>query len=97
MTAVKRMEIVVDSVELPRITAAIDAAGVSGYTILRGVEGKGDRGLRSGDQPADVLKNVMLIVAATPAQAETLAKKIHPMLKRFGGMCLVSDASWVDH
>jgi nitrogen regulatory protein PII len=97
VTPVKRVEIVVDSVELPRVLAAVKACGINGYTVLPGVEGDGDRGPRSGDQPANVMRNVMLLIACSPDQGIKLADKVRPMLKRFGGMCLITDATWVDH
>jgi hypothetical protein len=36
---VKRLEIVVDQAELPRLVDVLDAAAVEGYTILRDAQG----------------------------------------------------------
>jgi nitrogen regulatory protein PII len=88
MRPVKRLEIVVEAIELDNVIKVLDALGVVGYTILRHVGGRGDR---------YELENVYIIIACDAAQAAALVSAIRPILKRFGGMCLLSDAQWVIH
>jgi nitrogen regulatory protein PII len=97
MTPVKRIEIVADAVELPALIAALHHARASGWTIIRNIAGAGDRGERGADQPTDVLGNVMLVVACPEQQVSAIVEAVRPILRRFGGMCLVSDALWADH
>lgn len=61
MIKVKKIEVVVDSVGLPEILRLLDANGASGYTIIRDATGKGERGLRSGDELSDVFKNACVM------------------------------------
>ena len=44
MQPVKKLEIILDAPEEKTVTSLLDRIGVSGYTILRNVAGKGGRG-----------------------------------------------------
>jgi nitrogen regulatory protein PII len=97
MQAVKRVEIVTDTMELERVLELLEQAGVSGYTVIRNAEGKGHRGVRSGDDVSRVFQNSYVLTACTEAQVEKVVAAVRPVLKRVGGVCLVSDALWVLH
>ena len=97
MDAVKRIEIITDALEMREVTRVLDAHGVTGWTIVRDVEGRGERGVQSGDELTDVFKNSMLITACPAAKAEELVESLRKILRRRGGICLVSDAMWVRH
>jgi nitrogen regulatory protein PII len=97
MQAVKRVEIVTDTIELDRVLELLEKAGVSGYTVVRNAEGKGHRGVRSGDDVTRVFQNSYVLTACTAEQVERVVEAIRPVLKRVGGVCLVSDALWVLH
>lgn len=94
---VKRIEIITEAREMREVAAVLDALGVSGYTIIRDVEGKGGRGVQSGDELTDVFKNSYLLTTCAPERVEEVVEAIRPLLKRWGGVCLVSDARWVVH
>ncbi len=97
MRAVKRVEVVVESVHEHAVAKLIDQAGADGYTLLRNVVGHGERGERDAQGLTGVFRNVCFIVAVDPDQAETLAESVRPLLRDYGGLCLVSDAQRVDH
>lgn len=97
MEPIKRVEIVVGSFELENVLAMIEQSGASGYTVVREIFGKGHRGIRDGADISDAFRNTMILTACTDEQAKLLVEKVRPVLKKFGGMCLVSDASWVKH
>ena len=97
MQAVKRVEIVTDTLELDRILALLDKAGVSGYTVIRNAEGKGHRGIRSGDDLTSVFQNSYVLTTCSEEQLEKIVAAVRPVLKRIGGVCLVSDALWLIH
>jgi nitrogen regulatory protein PII len=97
MEAMKKLEIVVDSIELRRVTKALDGLGVSGYTIIREVEGKGGRGVQSGDELSDVFRNSYVMTVCEPERVDAIVATIRPMLKKRGGLCVVSDCAWVKH
>jgi nitrogen regulatory protein PII len=94
---VKRVEIVVDSVELNKVIQLLEAAQVKGYTAIKDVIGRGQSGLRDNDDPTGAMSNVYVLVACGEDQLTQVVENLRPLLQRFGGICLVSDAQWVIH
>jgi nitrogen regulatory protein PII len=97
MTSMKKVEIVIDALEVSAVTAVLDKAGVTGYTVVGEVTGKGSRRDRSSDDLAGSLKNCYVFAACPEARARAAAEAVRPMLRRFGGICLVTDCLWVEH
>lgn len=97
MQAAKKVEIICDTVEVKDVVKLLEGVGVTGYTIVRDVVGKGGRGSRRGDDLTDVFKNSMILTVCTPEQIPALVDAIRPILKRFGGICLISDTHYVIH
>jgi nitrogen regulatory protein P-II 1 len=95
MKPVKRLEIVVDEAELPRLLAALDAAGVAGYTVLRDAQGMGRRGRRGGDGLSGEFNNGVVIIAAPATDVQRIVDVVRPILVRHGGIALLSDSEWV--
>ncbi|MEW5771457.1 MAG: P-II family nitrogen regulator [Pseudomonadota bacterium] len=95
MKPVKRIEIVIEEVELDDLIAELDRIGVVGFTVVPGAGGRGERGVRYENLQG--LGNVLMTIACDAAQAEKVIEVIRPILKRYGGICLVSDALWVVH
>jgi nitrogen regulatory protein PII len=97
MKRVKRMEIVVDTLAVPKVLGALEASGLSGWTVVRDVTGKGERGLRAGDELTGVAGNGYVLTACEPEELARVTEAIRPILRTFGGVCLVSDAEWLLH
>lgn len=97
MQPVKRIEVIIDSPHLHSVVKVIEQAGISGYSVIRDVTGVGDRGARSGDELTDVFKNCYVMTACPEEKLSQLVVAIRPLLKQFGGVCLVSDAQWIIH
>jgi nitrogen regulatory protein PII len=97
MQNIKRVEIITEALEMREVIRVLNEQGVSGYSVIPTVVGKGERGAQSGDDLTDVFKNSLLITACAPERVEALVEAIRPILKRRGGICLVSDAQWVIH
>ncbi|WP_019498938.1 P-II family nitrogen regulator [Pseudanabaena sp. PCC 6802] len=92
MHAVKRLEIVSDSVELAKIVSALEKAGVSSYSVVRNVAGRLPGGMNSDDMAVTTLDSVYLLAFCLPDQVKPLVETIRPVLNKFGGACYVSDA-----
>jgi hypothetical protein len=60
-------------------------------------QGMGGRGERSGDELTSVFSNTYIMSACPPETAQKVAKELRPLLKRYGGACIISDALWVGH
>jgi nitrogen regulatory protein PII len=98
MRPCKRLEIVIERSQAHRVEHLLKEVGASGYTVIQNAGGGGDRGYRRADDVTDADENCVFIVAV---ERDTLVAAIvdgvRPMLQRFGGVCLVSDANWVIH
>lgn len=92
-----KIEIIVEANELRRVLRVFADLGVSGYTVLRDVEGKGDRGERSGDELSGIFENVYVMTVCDEAETMPIVDAIRPALKRRGGVCIVSDCLWTKH
>jgi len=95
MKPVKRIEIVIEEIELENVISELDRIGVVGYTIVPRATGRGERGVRY--ESVQGLGNVLMTIACDELQASRVIEVIRPILKRYGGVCLVSDAMWVVH
>lgn len=96
MKPVKRVEIVIESVAAPQLLDILERHGFTQYTMMREASGKGDRGVSLGGVSGE-LNNSYILIACEPDRAGELVERTQPVLKRFGGIILVSDALWVKH
>lgn len=97
MREVKRFEIITPSSAFKAISLIFDKAGIKGYTVIPEVKGSGDRGYQAADEISEISGNIVIITAVKPENEEELAELLRPMLKRYGGVCLVTDAKWLRH
>ena len=92
MRAVKKVEIIVNSFELQNIVLALEKAGVSAYSVIKDVTGRDERGVRNDDELTGVFKNVLVMTVCSEEQLSSVVEVVSPILKRYGGKCLISDA-----
>ena len=97
MKAVKKVEIVVESDFLPKIVSLLEKEGINGYTIIRQASGKGAKGIRDGYGLTDVFQNNYILLACSEEELQRITEPLRALLKRIGGICLVSDAQWLIH
>jgi nitrogen regulatory protein PII len=97
MKTVKRVEIVVDEVKSDEILEALQKVGIDSFTLIRGAEGQGSRGSRSGGDITGVFANAVIIIACEEKDIDKLVGVVRPVLCQYGGLCLISDAQSVMH
>ena len=97
MKPVKRLEIITGPIEFRSLVQELEAAGVTGYAVIRNVLGKGDRKVNSWDSLSSELENLLVVTTVSEEHLMPLVETIRPVLRKFGGSCLVSDAMWVIH
>ena len=92
MHDVVKIEIVIGKSHLDVVVDALNALGVPGLTILDTLAGYGDRGAREGGELSDAMVNRYVLTTCRPDQIDEFSSKLEPILRRYGGLCLLSDA-----
>ena len=95
MKAVHRIEIVVDAPHSDRALRILAENGLQGWSVIRSVRGSGQRGAQYGDDITGVSNNHYILTTCRPEKLDALAKALRPLLRRVGGICLISDAQWL--
>ncbi|MGE0009964.1 MAG: DUF190 domain-containing protein [Candidatus Babeliales bacterium] len=88
----KKVEIIIEVIKTPKITRIIDELGLAGYSVIHGVEGRGSNGTCDAQEVTDVLTNDCVMVICSEDEARQLVHDVQPILKKFGGICFISDA-----
>jgi nitrogen regulatory protein PII len=97
MTPIKRLEIVINSTELNTLIYTLKKNGIKGYTIIKNVQGNGERGEQDGDGLTPVFHNCYVLIACTEEEVQRLEDPIRMLLEESGGILLMSDALWLKH
>ncbi|MEM6856281.1 MAG: transcriptional regulator [Pseudomonadota bacterium] len=79
----KQIEIVTDKAFVPRLTDAIDRAGITGWTIVPVSSGKGREG-HWREESVMGTDQVFVLSIASQERAETLAEELAPMSTTLG-------------
>ena len=95
MKPCKRIEIVVDGQMVGRVTELLRSAGVPGYTVIRDASGWGNRGVRQPDGVSGAFENCVVLCACAPEVLDAMADRLRAVLRRTGGVALVSDAAYL--
>ncbi len=95
MKNMKKIEIIIESIYLNRLIELFDRKEITGYTIIRDVEGKGITGIKSADEITDVFTNNYVFTVCDEDKLMSIVEDIRAFIKRYGGRCIVSDVSWV--
>ena len=93
----KRIEIITSSTAEERVRAILEACGLTGYTFLSHVKGKGKRGVRSDDDFMDVFHNCYFLIACEEAKARQVVEAIRQLIAEQGGVCLMTDCTIVNN
>lgn len=86
----KRIEILVDAPLVRRVTAAADAAGVKGYTLLPTLSGRGASGAWSEDQVSGAASKQVFMTVTSEEIAALLIASLVPLLDTYGLVLTVS-------
>jgi nitrogen regulatory protein PII len=97
MQTVKKVEIVINSLYTESALKILETLKVSGYTVIEDTSGKGDRGVSCSDLDCVFSSHYILTVCTDEQQLNMLLEKLTPLLKKVGGICLVSEAHWISH
>lgn len=90
---IRKAEIVVSSLESKEITNILDSIKVSGYTVIEDVYGRGDRGRSYNDLGRESSNSYIMTVCNSSQQVNDLIDEVVPILKKIGGICLITEAN----
>lgn len=93
----QKVEIITEKRSIGLVIEIIEKCGVTGYTLVPNVTGKGKRGVKHGDDLNDVFINGMLITVCEETIAEAIVKEIKVFLQDVSGVCFVTDVKYVVH
>ena len=91
-SAVKKLEIILSGEHQAFATELLDNAGVTGYTIINNVSGKGRHGFHDGHlmfNEEDVL--IMIIVAVPEELVDPILEGLEPFYSEHTGVVFISD------
>jgi tRNA A22 N-methylase len=94
---VKKFEIAIPAIELKKITKILDRLNISDYTVIKNITGKDERGAIVDDLEIAGMGGDYILAIADESQEEQLADSVRPLLKKYGGMCIISDVKFVIH
>jgi nitrogen regulatory protein PII len=97
MQSVHKVEIIISNLKLERVLKILEKIDVSGYTVIDNTTGKGDRGVTDSDLGSEFSNAYILTVCTNEQQLNFLTEEITPLLKKVGGICLVTEAAWINH
>jgi nitrogen regulatory protein PII len=94
LQSVKKIEIIVNELEVSAVLKILKKNLIKNYTVINNVSGSGEHGY-SGD---DLITNsYIMIICIDLEMAESLSNAMQPLLKKLGGIFIVTDAQWIAH
>ena len=88
----KKVEIIVRGEDLNFVIDLLEKAGISGYTIIHNISGKGSHGFHEGHllfNEDDVL--VMVISVMPEEKAKAILEGLTPFFNKHSGVVFISD------
>lgn len=92
MKKMKKVEVIIESIYLKRLVELLKKSNVSGYTIIKDIEGYGAHGLKTADEANDLLSNTYIFTVCEEEKIEKLIEKIRSFINKYGGKCIISDS-----
>jgi nitrogen regulatory protein PII len=92
MEKMKKVEVIIESIYLNRLLEVFKESEVTGYTIIRDIEGCGSHGLKTADEANDLLSNNYVFTVCEEEKFAMLIEKIRSFINKYGGKCIVSDS-----
>lgn len=92
LSPLKKLEIILEGAHREFATALLDRAGVTGYTIVGNLSGKGSHGFREGHLMFNEDDALIMIIVVVPEEfVEPLFEGFEPFFEAHSGVIFVSD------
>ncbi len=93
----KKVEVIIESIYLNRLIDLFKEGNVTGYTIIRDIEGAGGHGLKTADDAHDILSNTYVFTLCNEEKFNSMIEKLRAFIDKYGGKCIVLDAGVLLH
>ena len=87
----KRLEIVIEHPLERRVLALLDEQGVSGYTVMPALAGRGHRGAWRQGLSSGAEEKVMIMAVLDEKKAPAIIKAIYDLVGEYVGILLLTD------
>lgn len=94
LESVKKVEIIVTDLEVPSVLKILKKNGIERYTVINNVSGCGEHGCYGDDL---ITNSYIMIICPDLKMPEQLSNAMQPLLKKLGGIFIVTDAQWIAH
>ena len=92
LSPVKKLEIIIEGAHQEFATDLLDRAGVTGYTIIGNLSGKGRHGLHEGHLMFNEEAVLIMLIAAVPEElVEPILEGFSPFFGKHTGVMFISD------
>jgi nitrogen regulatory protein PII len=86
----KKVEIVIPAPMLRRILGILDRLGVSGYTVLRAISGKGHHSEWDLAELSDATRHVVILVVVADPMADKIIEAVGDVVRQHHGIIVRS-------
>jgi nitrogen regulatory protein PII len=91
MKPIKRVEIIIPTVQVEAVVTKLLEAGMEDYTVTRRATGWGEREVLNDDGLTGVYENRIVLMSCPAESVEELLRSVRPIVKRYRGAVLVTD------
>lgn len=91
MTNMKKVEIIIESVYIDRLLGLLKRYKITGYTLIKNIQGCGSHGLKTADDITDVFSNNYIFTVCEEDKYLSMQEDIRSFIKKYGGKCIVTD------
>lgn len=92
LSPLKKLEIILDGEHLEFATDLVERAGVTGYTIINNLSGKGSHGFHEGGLMFNEDNVLVMLIAAVPEElVSPILEGFAPFFAAHSGVVFVSD------
>ncbi|MEP0860528.1 MAG: hypothetical protein HRF52_03720 [Ignavibacterium sp.] len=92
----KKLEIIIESVERKRVCRILDEVGVKGYSIIDDIQGRGKTGPKYAQDLSNILKSSMIIVVDEESTINKAIEKLKEVFKYYSGKMFLSDINVIE-
>lgn len=93
MKQMKKVEFIIEAVYVNRLIELFKRYDISGYTIIKDIEGSGEHGVRTADDGNDLFSNNYVFTVCEASQFEEMETDIRKFLNKYGGKCMLIDVT----